>query len=420
MDRSKGVVYTIDSKCVGCNKCMHKCPVEYANVAVLDNGENKISVDPLRCINCGSCVEVCDHEARDYYDDTEVFFQALAKGERVAVVAAPAVRFNFDPQKICGFLKSRGASVVYDVSWGADITTWAYLKAIREKGLKTVVAQPCPAIVSYAQRHCPGLLPWLAPVHSPMSCTAVYLRKYEKRTEKIAFLSPCIGKINEISDPSIRGLLDFNVTFRKLYDYIKANKIQLSSYESADFDDMGCGLGLTFSRPGGLRENVEFHVPGAWVKQVEGVDHAYHYLKQYSNRVKSGRQVPLLVDILNCINGCNLGTATGKNALVDDVDCETNRLKKQVVTEQVKKKRFRKETYALFDYFDKNLRLEDFMRTYMDQSALLQDREPTMREYEDTFALLHKTTEESRKVNCYACGLGSCKSFAKAVINCLR
>ena len=134
-------------KCVGCNKCIYVCPVK-ANRAVDHNGANKVEVDADRCVLCGACVDICDHGARDYNDDTERFFADLAAGKKITVLAAPAARVNFPGQlpNLIGFLRQAGAAEVYDVSFGADITTWAYLKA-RENGATAMIAQPCPVVV---------------------------------------------------------------------------------------------------------------------------------------------------------------------------------------------------------------------------------------------------------------------------------
>lgn len=418
MDRTKGVIYTDEDSCVGCNKCILECPVQYANIAYIKDGDNKIKVDPERCINCGHCIEVCDHGARNYFDDTKEFIDALKHGEKISVLAAPAIRFNFNNYKrLFGLLKKLGVNLIYDVSLGADITTWAYLKAIKEQNLNSVIAQPCPPIVNYAQRYNISLLKNLAPIHSPMMCTAIYLNKYKKIKDKLAFLSPCISKINEISDKNTSGLIQYNITYSKLKDYLEQNKIDLNSYDEKDFDDIGCGLGLTFSRPGGLRENVEFHIGNAWVKQVEGVTHAYHYLSEYSSRAGSGKKVPLIVDVLNCIHGCNLGTGTRKETPVDDIDYNTNLLKQQKAKEKTKKKIIGRKAYVLFDEFDKELKLSDFIRKYDDRSLDIVAREPSKAELNAIFTNMYKDTESSRRINCYACGYGSCIDFARAVYN---
>ena len=411
----QAILTTNEEKCVGCNKCIAKCPVEQANVAYLLGTQNKVKVNQSRCIHCGQCIDICDHDARNYHDDTERFFADLQQGKKISVIAAPAAQFNFDDyRRLLGFLQQRGVLHCYDVSFGADLTTWAYLKAMKERGLTSLVAQPCPAVVNYVQKYIPELIPQLAPVHSPMMCTAVYVKKQLRADEALAFLSPCIGKIDEINDKNTGGLIQYNVTYRKIIEYIERHGIQLSSFAPLDFTDPGSGIGVTFSRPGGLRENVEYHAPGTWVRQVEGPEHAYHYLQSYAKRCQNQRPVPQLVDILNCLHGCNIGTGTCKDRDIDEMDYQMNRVKNQKLKEQTPASLFKK-SYSLFTKFDKELKLDDYLRRYENLSTTVKLPDADQRSRDEIFRQLHKTDAESRKINCYACGYGNCEDFARAV-----
>ncbi|EGW39197.1 EAL domain-containing protein [Desulfosporosinus sp. OT] len=406
------VLLTNKELCVGCNKCIAKCFVK-ANVAFLYNGGNRVKVDHLKCIHCGACIEVCDHNARDFADDTEKFFFDLKQGGDISVIVAPSIRFNFPNYKrLFGFLKSLGVKLIYDVSLGADITTWAYLKVMQEKKLDSIIAQPCPVIVNYIQKYRSELIARLAPIHSPMMCTAIYLRKYKGVEGRIAFLSPCIGKIDEINEEYASGLVNYNVTYEKMERYFQSTHVDLTDFPEENFDDVGCGIGLTFSRPGGLRENVEFHSKGTWIRQVEGREHAYNYLDQYAERMHEHKPLPHIVDILNCQSGCNIGTGTCKSVSIDDVDYKMNQLKKDKI--EIYQQRIRnQEIPTVFELFDKELRRSDFTRLYEDKSQFVESAQAL--DLEPIFALLHKTTEASRNINCFACGFGNCQEFAKAV-----
>ena len=80
------LITTSEEKCQGCNKCIHTCPVQTANIAYQKNGSNKVKVNEAACISCGKCIKECDHHARDYIDDTEQFFTALLSGDRITVI----------------------------------------------------------------------------------------------------------------------------------------------------------------------------------------------------------------------------------------------------------------------------------------------------------------------------------------------
>jgi len=408
-------IYLNEEKCVGCNRCLTNCPVTDANIAYLVDGNNKIKINTEKCIHCGKCIKVCDHNARDYVDDTKKFFDDLSNGKKLSVIAAPSIIVNFkEHKKLLGYLKTLGVNFIYDVSFGADITVWAYLREMKEKNLNTMIAQPCPPIVNYIQQHQPELIDKLAPMQSPMMCTAIYMKKYANITDDIAFLSPCIAKSDEINDENTYGYVKYNVTFKKLTEYLEAKNIDLSKYEEGNFDDIGCSLGFLFSRPGGLKENIELRIKDAWIRQINGPHHVYDYLEDYNKNLKSNNQTPLLVDILNCSYGCNFGTGTcnkyENTTTIDEVDYKFQKLKNTKKTDIEK-------IDLEYDYFDKNLKLEDFKRIYSKDNVVNDIVELTDKEYDEIFTKMNKFTEESRNINCSACGYGSCKTMANCIHN---
>lgn len=400
-------------KCTGCNKCIAHCPVDFANHGFLDeHGERKVKIDEKYCIHCGECIDICDHQARSYEDDTEAFFQDLKRGDKITMLTAPAALFNFQPaENLFGWLKTMGVQEIYDVSFGADITTWAYLKVLKKSRLDSVISQPCPVVVNYIENYLPDLIGKLAPIHSPLLCMAIYLKKYLHKTEKLAFLSPCIAKSDEIDDENTHGLIRYNVTFKKLMEYLRENKIDPGRYPAAPFDGLPSGIGMTFSRPGGLKENIALHALDLWVKQIESPSHAYQYLTEYSERCQASKPLPQVVDILNCAFGCNQGTGTCKTIHIDDIDYATNALKKQKLAASTKKKLF-SQSYRQFKLFDSKLNPDDFKRTYCDKRLNDSFSDHNL---DEVYHRLYKRTEESRKINCFACGYGSCEKFAQAV-----
>jgi ferredoxin len=386
------LIYLKEENCVGCNKCIAECPVLGANSAYLVEGKNKVKINSEKCIHCGDCIKVCDHNAREFNDDTAQFFKDLSSGKKISVIAAPSVRVNFENYKnLFGYLKSVGVNLIYDVSFGADITVWAYLKTIKDKKLPSVIAQPCSAIINYVQKYEPELIEYLAPVHSPMLCTAVYMRKYENVSDDIAFLSPCISKSDEIHDKNTDEYVKYNVTYKKLIEYLQSSNIHLENFSECDFDDMGCSLGFLFSRPGGLRENIEDKVKDVWIRQIEGQHNVYKYLGEYRDRIHRGKELPFVVDILNCSHGCNYGTAAVQQSSIsiDDSDNKYNKLKKIKLNEK-SKKILRKRKDWLYDFFDKTLKIEDFYRKYSKTEVISDIKEPTSFEYDEIFKNLNK------------------------------
>jgi NAD-dependent dihydropyrimidine dehydrogenase PreA subunit len=396
-------IYVDNEKCVGCNKCIRICPVKFAN-KVGDN--NLMEVNNQFCIKCGMCIKTCEHGARYYSDDTELMLKDLEKGLSIAAVIAPSARANFNINKLIAALKSIGIRACYDVSLGADITTWAYIKYIKEKRPSSIITQPCPVIVNYIEKYESDLIRYLIPVHSPMMCLAVYLKKYLGIKDKIAFISPCIGKEDEISKYS--DYIAYNVTFSKLYEAIKDKYDNSGQVGNSVFDLPEAYLGRLFSRPGGLKENVLAYLEDVKVKQVEG-PHVYEYLSgDYKNANDTVK--PTIVDVLNCENGCNQGTACNNARPVDDIDYQFDNMKKEITNKRRQKK--------LINEFDKKLNLNDFIITYT--PTKIEIKYPTKNEVDALFNSMFKYTKEERTLNCGACGYHSCYDMIVAIYNGLN
>ncbi len=408
----KTIIYIDENNCVGCNKCILNCPVQNANIAYLKNGENKVKVCSTQCIHCGHCVKICDHSARKFIDDTDAFFQNNKKN--ISLLIAPSLRHHFPNYKqLFGFFKSLGVKNIYDVSFGADITTWCYAKYISENNIKKAIAQPCPPIVNYIEKYKPELIDYLVPLHSPAVSLAIYLKKYFNIQDELVFISPCIGKYDEFNDPNTENYISANITFKNIKKYLDINKIDISMYDEIDYKFFENGIGFTFSRPGGLGENFQLYSDEKWVKEVSGQNIAYKYLDTYIERLNKNLILPDLIDILNCQDGCNMGTGTCMNLFQDDIDYVTTKLKKQNINKNIQE-----EKYKLKEFFDKELNLEDFYRKYNNKLSIISNLiEPNEIEYENVFNELHKNSETTRSINCYACGYGDCKKLAKAIIN---
>ena len=416
VELNKGLVYTND-ECVGCNRCISVCPVLQANHAVVEGTNNVVRVDGDSCVHCGACIDVCQHKARDFEDDTERFFADLERGERISLLLAPAFIANYpnEYRQILGYLKSLGANHIISISFGADITTWAYLNWITKHNLVGGISQPCPAVVDYIENYVPELVSKLVPIHSPMMCGAIYAKKYMNVTDKLAFISPCIAKKSEITRPQNAEYIEYNVTFEHLVKKLKG--MDLSKYNG--FDEIEYGLGSVYPQPGDLRENVE-HFLGrdVFIRQIEGEKHVYHFLEVYADRVKSGKELPFMVDALNCGGGCIYGTATNpENEMNDDILLEIH-------NQRVKSNRHNKKSpwskdidYAtrlklLNDQF-KKLNLDDFVCTYEVKDHRLEEVPEEV--LENVFMKMKKFEPEQRNINCGACGYKNCKTMATAV-----
>ncbi|MCR5093385.1 MAG: EAL domain-containing protein [Lachnospiraceae bacterium] len=416
-----GLIHTNDN-CVGCNKCIATCSCVGACVSTDadENGRSRIVVDPDRCIACGACFDVCEHNAREYSDDTERFFSDLARGEKISILIAPAFKANYpeEYESVLGGLKKCGVNRMINVSFGADITTWGYINYIQKYGFKGGISQPCPAVVTFIEKYHPELLPKLIPVQSPLMCAAIYAKKEMGVTDKLAFISPCIAKKLEIDDPNNHGHVSYNVTFSHLMKYIRDHGIR----GEAASDEVEYGLGSYYPTPGGLMENVKWLLgEETFVREICGEKRLYRYLRESAGSIAAGNTPFLLYDALNCENGCICGTA------VDPLTCDGDRALNNLLRIREGVKTDAKGAWArnltpqerleqLNEQFA-GLELTDYIREYTDRSEKCRNLVPTEEELDKVFHSMRKDTEESRRVNCSSCGYETCQEMACAIFN---
>ncbi len=418
----ESLVFTNDN-CVGCNKCISACSCMGACVATEpdEHGDGRIEVDGSKCIACGACFDACEHHAREFRDDTEDFFEALRNGEHISLLIAPAFLADYPNEygRVLGGLKKLGVNRIISVSFGADITTWGYIKYIQTHNYLGGISQPCPAVVGYIERYLPELLPKLFPVQSPMMCAAIYAKKELGITDKLAFISPCIAKKMEIADPNNHGYVSYNVTFEHLMKYVREHNL----YGDPVNDEIEYGLGSIYPMPGGLKENVYWLLGNeVFIRQIEGEKRMYHYLQQNADRIKGGKTPFLFVDALNCENGCICGTGTDPEVTGNDDPLYHIHDIQESVKKNTKKSAWsrplppEKRLAALNKQFEK-LDLNDYLRKYTDRSKECAHRIPSEAELEHVFKEMNKNTPESRRINCSCCGYETCHDMAVAIFN---
>ena len=394
------LIKTKEENCVGCNRCTRVCPIETANLTYQDDeGNIKVKIDPAECIQCGSCIYVCKHGARYYTDDTERFFSELEKGSPLSVIVAPSIRTNIpDWQNLFSWLRSKGVRFIYDVALGADICIWAHLRLLKENP-DPIITQPCPVIVSFCEIHKHELLPFLSPVHSPMACTAIYMRQ-KGIVGDIASISPCIAKTVE---HKATDLVKYNITFANLLDYIKRHDIKLPDEKSC-FDHENAGPGSLFPVPGGLRENIDFLTgKTVHIEKAEG-DKVFQYLKQYAQTEKNF--LPDVFDVLNCADGCLIGTGADKEQNIFKVNKQMN------IVRDITTKNIEESNKRLLEY-DKIFSPEDFHRQYTAMPG--KHGNVTEQQIQQAFIEMGKTDYVKQNFNCGACGSDSCYSMARKI-----
>ena len=413
------VIGVDEEKCVNCHMCISVCPVKYC----IDGSGDYVDINHDMCIGCGECIDACTHEARYPVDDKDKFFEAVRQGKKVVAIAAPAVASSFPDEylKLNGYLKSIGVEAIFDVSFGAELTVLSYLDYIKKENPKMVIAQPCPAIVTYIETYQPELIPYLAPAHSPMLHTIMMVREFypQYKSHYVAILSPCLAKRREFDETRMG---DFNVTLTSIKNYIKENKINLTKYPEEGYENPPAERAVGFSSPGGLMQTAARENPDiTWTaRKIEGPRQMYGYLKKLPAVLKKEMN-PLLIDCLNCEMGCNGGPGTGNRELSPDENeyYIKSRIEQAKKAYKGKIAPFNGSNSIVKKTIGKYWKTGLYARTYQDRSSNVAYKIPNNSELEEIYAALMKYSEEDF-YNCSACGYNSCEKMAIAIYNGLN
>ena len=412
------MIYTND-KCIGCNKCISVCPVPFANIVVQNQktGARMVKIDSDKCIVCGNCIQACNHGARTYKDDSKKFFMDLVAGEKVTVLIDPAFKFKYEDiyKNVIGYLKYLGASHIYNTAFGSDILIWLYADFLKDKNSDGYISSICPVVINYIQRYKPELAKKLMPFHSPSICTAIYVKKYLGVSDKIALITPCIQKQEDINGDEV---ISYHITFSGLCSMI--NGINIDKYEGREENNFGNGAMFCFAE--GIKYNIESILDFNYgVLSIHGCNDTKSYLNTYSKYVNDQIILPTLIEASSCAKGCVGAIATGRLEKENTTWVSANKFKRNFAEKNkyyLQYIKFNERINKVNEYYKKlNLNKEDFKRNFTDVNSekIIKERELSQEEINNVYNSMYKYTAEDRKRNCSACGYSSCQDMVQAI-----
>lgn len=417
------VIKVIKDKCVNCHRCIMVCPVKTCN----DGSGDIVDHHTELCIGCGECISACTHGARIGIDDFDVFMDDLKARLPIIAIVAPAVAASFEKDylNVNGFLKSLGVKAVFDVSFGAELTIKSYLAYMKAMNPPLVIAQPCSTLVSFIEVYRPELIPYLAPVDSPMVHTMKMIKRFYPQYKdcRIAAISPCYSKRREFDAV---GIGDYNVSFRSIQQYFDTSGKDASTYPALEYDNPPAERAVLFSSPGGLMRTIQRYDSNVinYTRKIEGPHEVYRYLAHLAKSIMQGKStVHKLIDCLNCSMGCNGGPGTlNHNKHFDTVEHVVEQRRKEAKGKYHHtfwQKLLRKN--KLEETLDKYWTADMYRRSYTDMSKIFKERviSPNSAALEAMFKSMHKADPVNR-LNCGACGYRNCEQMAVAIINKLN
>lgn len=281
------------TQCIDCKNCLEACSeiqkIDYLEMKGAGVNQEIVPTKDREkaCIYCGQCALHCP-AASAQEQSAYAPVEAALKDKKKIVVAqfAPSIRVSLGEEfglpygencegKIVSALKQIGFNHVFDVNFGADITTMVEATELLErlknkKAVFPMMTSCCPAWVAYVEFYHPELIPNLTSARSPHIHLAGAIKTYWAKENNInpknivvVSIMPCTSKKHESIRPELfldgAPLVDFVLTTRELAYLIKKNRINFNELPDGNSESLfnnGSGAAAIYGASGGVMESA--------------------------------------------------------------------------------------------------------------------------------------------------------------------
>lgn len=447
-----------EAKCKNCYKCVRICEVKAIKVK---NEQAQIMNDS--CILCGHCFQACPQNAKSVISDIERVKEYIRTGKKTILSIAPAYLgiLEYDnPGQVISALLALGFSEIRETAEGAIYVTKEYQKLINKGTMENIITTACPSVNDLVEIYYPELIPYLAPVVSPMIAHGKMIRKMYGDDVKIVFLGPCIAKKREaLNDVRTSGYIDAVIYFSEVEKWMEEANIQIkgckpvppnnpdpmvnrlypissgiissvvTTCEEEKEEDNDRGLVIDSEKENDIFKDVIKDLNSTNTKKANTRNHKnsmdnkyidvssninseikYIYKKFYVHGIKNCME---LLDSMknNKVSGCFIEADICEGGCIKGSAIENNtRSRFQIkleLEEKIKKAPVKKEDMVKY-------REENFFEKIFYNRAPVEIK-PSEEEIRKVLKMIGKEKKED-ELNCSACGYATCRDKAIAVL----
>ena len=204
-------------RCVACLACVRVCPAD----AVAVEGQSVHIVDEA-CTRCGLCLPACPHDAIIALGDLARAVELASSGRATLILSVESAAYFYPatPEQLVNACYAAGFRTVHRGVLGDELVAQEYLKLWSEDGWGTMIRSTCPVVVETIQHDYPELMPYLAPVATPIAAEARYLRRLYGRGAPIVYTGVCLTEGGHDVDAAI--------TFEDLRKLLERREVRLA------------------------------------------------------------------------------------------------------------------------------------------------------------------------------------------------
>jgi diguanylate cyclase (GGDEF)-like protein len=160
-------------------------------VAVL--GE-QVSIVDQACTRCGLCLPACPHDAIVATGDYAGALELVLGGRAVLILSVEAAAFFYPatPEQVVNACYAAGFRTVHRGVLGDELVAEEYLRLWSDDGWGTMIRSTCPVVVETVRTQYPELIPYLAPVTTPIAAEARYIKRMYGAETPVVYAGVCL------------------------------------------------------------------------------------------------------------------------------------------------------------------------------------------------------------------------------------
>src|SRR5437763_8337441 len=200
--------------------CVRVCPAD----AVAVEGTQIRMVDET-CTRCGLCLPACPHDAIKATGDVPRAIELALAGRAALILSVECAVFFYPatPEQVVNACYAAGFRTVHRGVLGDELVAKEYLTLLADQEWGSMIRSTCPVIVETVRTQYPELIPYLAPVATPIAAEARYLKRLYGAGTPIVYAGVCLTE----GGPDV----DAAVTFEDLEDVFRRRGVVVAKQD---------------------------------------------------------------------------------------------------------------------------------------------------------------------------------------------
>lgn len=391
-----GIIDFKATKCKHCYKCVRNCEVK----AIMIRDE-RAEIMEDKCILCGNCMQICPQSAKTLISDLDQVRGFIRSGIKTVVSIAPSYMGLLDYHSIGqvrAALLRLGFADVRETAEGAAFVTEEYARLLEAGQMDNIITTCCPSVNDLIEIYYPALVPYMAPVVSPMIAHGKLLKKELGQETRVVFLGPCIAKKQEALDPRNDGYIDAVINFNDISRWLLEEGVVIRECGDLPFVQLDPKVNRLYPVTNGVVNSVL-----ATERRVD------HYRKFYVHGTRNcidlcqsmlrGEIHGCFIEMNMCSGGCIKGPTVNDESI--------SRFKVKLDMEEQITREPADETGL-----EEKMRGTSFRKIFVDRSP--SEAMPDEGEIQEILKMTGKY-RAADELNCGACGYATCREKAVAV-----